>query len=121
MFSKLDANSGFWQIPLTIYTSSKLLTTFLTHNGRYCFNKLPFGISSTPEHFQKRMNQVSLESYAIWTMFLKIPKKIRKGSATNPSCRCHTQPGEVIVISQYEWVILVITQVRSEAEDEGNN
>ena len=55
VFSKLDANSGFWQIPLT--ASSKLLTTFLTHNGRYCFNKLPFGISSAPEHYQKRMGQ----------------------------------------------------------------
>ena len=28
---------------------------------------------------------------------------------------------DVIVISQYEWVILVITQVRGKAEDEGNN
>ena len=55
-FSKLDANSGFWQIPLT--ASSKLLTTFLTHNGRYCFNKLPFGISSAPEHYQKRMGKI---------------------------------------------------------------
>ena len=58
VFSKLDANSGFWQIPLT--TSSKLLTTFLTHNGRYCFNKMPFGISSTPEHYQKRMGKILL-------------------------------------------------------------
>ena len=56
VFSKLDANSGFWQIPLT--ASSKLLTTFLTHNGRYCFNKMPFGISSAPEHFQKRMEKI---------------------------------------------------------------
>ena len=56
MFSKLDANSGFWRIPLTV--SSKLLTTFLTHNGRYCFNKLPFGISSAPEHYQKRKGKI---------------------------------------------------------------
>jgi len=27
----------------------------------------------------------------------------------------------VIVISQYEWVILIITQVRGKAEDKGNN
>jgi hypothetical protein len=37
---------------------SKLLTTFITHNGRYCFNKLPFGISSAPELFQKRMSKI---------------------------------------------------------------
>ena len=50
IFSKQDANSGFWQIPLS--PSSCLLTTFITLMGRYCFNKLPFGISSAPEHFQ---------------------------------------------------------------------
>ena len=42
MFSKLDANCGFWQIPLS--SSCRLLTTFITPFGRYCFNKLPFGI-----------------------------------------------------------------------------
>ncbi len=55
-FSKLDANSGFWQIPLS--QSSRLLTTFITPMGRYCFNKLPFGISSAPEHFQRRMSEL---------------------------------------------------------------
>ena len=66
MFSKLDANSGFWQIPLA--QSSRELTTFLTPFGRYCFNKLPFGISSAPEHFQKRMSRIlaGLE----WTLCL---------------------------------------------------
>ena len=56
IFSKLDASSGLWHIPLS--PSSCLLTTFITTVGRYCFNKLPFGISSAPEHFQHRMSEI---------------------------------------------------------------
>ena len=56
VFSKLDANSGFWQILLA--PESRPLTTFITPSGRYCFNKLPFGISSAPELFQKRMKKI---------------------------------------------------------------
>ena len=56
VMSKLDANSGFWQIPLA--QESRELTTFITPFRRYCFNKLPFGISSAPEHFQKRMSTI---------------------------------------------------------------
>ena len=56
VFSKVDANSGFWQIPLS--EDSRLLTTFITPHGRYCFNKLPFGISTAPELFQSRMNRI---------------------------------------------------------------
>jgi transposase InsO family protein len=55
-FSKVDANCGFWQIPLS--EESRRFTTFITPFGRYSFNKLPFGISSAPEHFQRRMSQI---------------------------------------------------------------
>jgi len=50
VFTKLDANSSFWQIPLD--EDSKLLTTFVTPFGRFRFNRLPFGISSAPKIFQ---------------------------------------------------------------------
>uniref|UniRef100_A0AAQ6ADS4 ribonuclease H n=1 Tax=Amphiprion ocellaris TaxID=80972 RepID=A0AAQ6ADS4_AMPOC len=60
VFTKLDATSGFWQIPLA--EESRLLTTFIIPFGRYAFNRLPFGISPAPEHFQHRMSQM-LEGY----------------------------------------------------------
>lgn len=55
-FSKMDANSGFHQIPLE--EASQRLTTFITPLGRFCYRRLPFGISSAPEYFQKRMMEV---------------------------------------------------------------
>ena len=55
-FSKLDANSWFHQIPLS--KSSQLLTTFITPFGRFAYKRLPFGITSAPEHAQKRLAQI---------------------------------------------------------------
>ena len=56
IFSKLDANSGFHQIRLD--KESTLLTTFITTYDRFCYNRLPFGITSAPEHFQRRMSEI---------------------------------------------------------------
>lgn len=56
VFSTLDASSGFWQIPLDY--SSSILTTFITPRGRFCFQRLPFGITSAPEIFQREMTKL---------------------------------------------------------------
>ena len=53
VFSSLDAASGFWQIPLD--SECVKLTTLFTPFGRYCFNRLPFGITSSPEIFKFKM------------------------------------------------------------------
>lgn len=49
IFSKLDANSPFWQMHLE--KELKKLITFLTPFGQFCFNRFLFGISSAPEIF----------------------------------------------------------------------
>ena len=51
----MDAASGFWQIPLD--SECVKLMTFITPFGCYPFNCLPFGITSTPEMFQFKMNE----------------------------------------------------------------
>ena len=50
VFSKLDANSGFFQIKLA--EESQLLTSFVTPFGRYCYTRVPFGITSGPEVYE---------------------------------------------------------------------
>ena len=47
VFTKLDANSGFWQVEFS--EDSSLLTTFVTPFERFCFHRLPFGITSATE------------------------------------------------------------------------
>ncbi len=54
-FSKLDARSGFHQIKLD--KKSLMMTTFNTPFGRYRHTRLPIGICSDPEVFQKTMTQ----------------------------------------------------------------
>ena len=56
IFSKMDANSGFWQINL--HPESRKLTTFITPFGRFQFKKMPFGISAAPEFFQRQMGRI---------------------------------------------------------------
>ena len=55
-YSKLDLTSGYWQVKLD-YESS-LLTTFNTPFGRYRFTRMPFGIKSAQEVFQKKFDEV---------------------------------------------------------------
>lgn len=55
-FSRLDAYLGFYQVK--VHPESMLLTTFITPFGRFKFNRLPFGISCTPEHFQRMIHQL---------------------------------------------------------------
>ena len=55
-FTKLDAVSGFWQIQLD--EQSSRLCTFNSPFGRYRFKRMPFGIKSASEVFQKIMSHM---------------------------------------------------------------
>ena len=55
VFFTLAAFSGFFQVP--IHTESMPLTTFITPCGRYCFERVPMGISLGPEVFQTKMKE----------------------------------------------------------------
>ena len=56
VMSKLDAASGFYQIPLD--ESSRAFTSFLTPFGRYRYKRLPMGINCAPEIYQRKMMEL---------------------------------------------------------------
>lgn len=56
IYSTLDATSGYHQIP--VHNESQHLFTFSTPFGRYCYQRLPFGINTASEIYQQIMNNV---------------------------------------------------------------
>ena len=56
VFGTFDVKNGFWHIELD--EESSKLTTFNTSFGRYRWLRLPIGLSSAPEEFQRRQHQV---------------------------------------------------------------
>ena len=56
-FSKLDAKNGYWSVKLD--RESQLLTTFTSPFGRYCFQRMPFGLVMSQDVFQRRMDMIT--------------------------------------------------------------
>ena len=56
VFSVADARNGFWQVKLD--EPSSYLTTFWTPFGKYRWLRMPFGIATAPEEFQRRQHEV---------------------------------------------------------------
>ena len=64
-FSKLDANQGFWQIPLD--NESSYLTNFNTPHGRYRFTVVPFGFNFAQEVFYRTVNDKFADTSGCFT------------------------------------------------------
>lgn len=56
IWSKLDIKEAFMQIELA--EESKDITTFITGRGLFRFKRLPFGLVTAPELFQKAMDEI---------------------------------------------------------------
>ena len=54
VFSALDCSQSFWQLPL--HEDDRKYTCFITPFGRYVMNRLPYGLNSSTEILQRRLN-----------------------------------------------------------------
>jgi RNase H-like domain found in reverse transcriptase/Reverse transcriptase (RNA-dependent DNA polymerase)/Integrase zinc binding domain/Chromo (CHRromatin Organisation MOdifier) domain/Integrase core domain len=54
VFTTLDCNSGYWQIP--VHPADREKTTFTSHFGIYQFLRLPFGLRNAPATFQRAID-----------------------------------------------------------------
>lgn len=55
-FAKLDLKNGFYHV--SIHENSKKYTAFVTEDGQFEFNKLPFGYGNSPSEFVRFINKV---------------------------------------------------------------
>ena len=54
IFTTLDANAGYWQIPVVPEDREK--TTFTCHQGTFRYIRMPFGFRNTPATFQRALD-----------------------------------------------------------------
>ncbi|CAN8073109.1 unnamed protein product [Agarophyton chilense] len=102
VFTTLDANSGYWQIPLA--EDATALTTFTTHEGLFIFNRMPFGLKNAPATFQRVMDIIL--SRVKWKFALVYLDDFIIFSGTVKEHFCHVK--KVLTIPQDAGVTLTL-------------
>lgn len=106
LFTSLDLASGYYQIPIS--EDSRHKTAFVTPDGQFEYNRMPFGLVNAPSVFQRTINKILSEAkikYAIVYMDdILIPAKdfseglqrleevlglLKKGGLTLKLSKCH--------------------------------
>ena len=64
VFAHCDLANGYWQIPLSPQNRHK--SAFCTHVGLYEFLRLPFGLKTTPNTFQRILYIVFVDCLHQW-------------------------------------------------------
>ena len=101
-FTKLDANSGYWQIELD--PESAKLMTFITPFGRFCFNRLPFGITSASEHFQQQVRAIQqMKTPMTMSELRRFLGMINQQSKFSPNLADHTKPLRDLLSKKNQW------------------
>jgi len=54
VFSMLDCNSGYWEIPVAVEDQDQ--TTFMCHEGTFMYIRLPFCLTNAPATFQRAID-----------------------------------------------------------------
>ena len=55
IFTTLDANCGYWQIP--VHEDDQHKTAFVTHVGLFEYKRMPFGLTNAPATFQRAIDR----------------------------------------------------------------
>lgn len=107
VFTSLDLTSGYHQIP--VEENSKRYTSFVTTEGQYEYNRMPFGLCNAPAVFQRLMNRILGQYRDIAAVYLDdviIPSKTEKENLNSLRLILNTFRNENLTLNLKKCVFL---------------